>query len=108
MPNGVLKDAFYMKGFDPVLAKRDDGYNAIRDHFEKIQESDAILVCNFTKNGIENYIGANTSLEMGYAHGLGKPIYVMNPLPNYKYINDEILSFGAKILNGELSNIAYC
>ena len=30
----------------------------------KICEADALLVCNFTKKGIENYIGANTFLEM--------------------------------------------
>ena len=105
LPNGILTDAIHQPGFDPVAAKRDNGYDAIREHFNKIKNSDAVLVCNFTKNDIENYIGANTFLEMGFAYYIDKPIFTFNPLPDYKYINDEILSFGVKVLNGDLSKI---
>ena len=55
-----------------------------------IQKSDAILVLNLTKNGIENYIGGNTFLEMGFAHVLEKKIFVYNKLPDVGY-KDEIL-----------------
>lgn len=106
LPNGILTDAIHKPDFDPVAAKLDNGYDAIREHFEKIKESDAILVCNFTKNDIENYIGANTFLEMGFAYYHDKPIFTLNPLPDYKYINDEILSFGVKNLNGDLNNVS--
>ena len=74
-------------------------------HFAKIRESDAILVCNFTKKGIENYIGANTFLEMGYAYSLGLPIYTLNPLPDMPYINDELKAFNTISLAGDLSKI---
>lgn len=30
--------------------------------------SDAILVLNYDKKGIKNYIGGNTLMEMGFAH----------------------------------------
>lgn len=106
LPNGVLIDAIHKPDFDPIKAKLDNGYDAIRAHFDKIKNSDAILVCNFTKNDIENYIGANTFLEMGFAYYLGKPIFTVNQLPNYKYINDEILSFGVKVLDGDLTKIS--
>ena len=106
LPNGILIDANRKKDFDPVSAKRNNGYDAIRDHFKKVKESDAVLVCNFTKNDIENYIGANTFLEMGYAYNIGKPIFALNPLPNYKYINDEILNFDVIVLNGDLKKLA--
>ena len=107
LPNGVLVDAIHKPDFNPVAAKHDNGYDAIREHFDKIKKADAILVCNYTKNDVENYIGANTFLEMGFAYYLGKPIFVLNPLPDYKYVNDELLSFGVKNINGDLSMIKY-
>ena len=105
LPNGVLIDEIYKPDFDQVAAKHDNGYDAIRDHFNKIKDSDAVLVCNFTKNGVENYIGANTFLEMGFAYYVGKPIFTINPLPNYDYINDEIRSFNVKNLDNDLAKI---
>ena len=105
LPNGVLVDAIHKPDFDPVAAKHDNGYDAMREHFDKIKKADVILVCNYTKNDVENYIGANTFLEMGFAYYLGKPIFVLNPLPDYKYVNDELLSFGVNLINGDLSRI---
>ena len=105
LPNGVIIDAIHKPDFDSVEAKRGNGYDFVREHFKKIEESDAMLVCNFTKNGIDNYIGANTFLEMGFAYYIKKPIYALNPLPDYKYINDELLNFDVKVINGDLSEI---
>ena len=105
LPNGVIIDAIHKPDFDSVEAKRGNGYDFVREHFKKIEESDAMLVCNFTKNGIDNYIGANTFLEMGFAYYVKKPIYALNPLPDYKYINDELLNFDVKVINGDLSEI---
>ncbi len=42
------------------------------DHFYKIQMSDVVFVYN--KGG---YSGVSTTLEMGYAVALGKPIYAL-------------------------------
>ena len=105
LPNGVIVDAIHKPDFDPVEAKRGNGYDFVREHFKKIEESDAMLVCNFTKNGIDNYVGANTFLEMGFAYYVKKPIYALNPLPDYKYINDELLNFDVMVINGDLSEI---
>ncbi len=102
LPNGVMIDAIHKPNFDPVAAKHDNGYDAIREHFKKIKDSDAVLVCNYAKNDVENYIGANTFLEMGFAYYINKPIFALNPLPDYKYVNDELLSFGVKNINGDL------
>lgn len=77
----------------------------VSEHLDKIGSSDAILVVNVTKKEIQNYIGANTFLEMGYAYYLKKKIYALNPLPNQKYIIDELLTFNPIILNGKLENI---
>ncbi len=79
--------------------------NLAKTHFDKIDSSDAILVLNYTKKEIENYIGASTFLEMAFAHYRGKKIFVLNPLPNQKYIDDELQSLGSVILGGDLSRI---
>lgn len=77
----------------------------VETHLDKITNSDAILVCNYTKGENENYIGANTFLEMGYAKYKGKKIFLLNPLPQQPYIADEVESFEAIVLNGDMSLI---
>lgn len=90
-------------GAKRVEAKKEQ--NLIATHMNKIEKSDAILVANYTKGDIENYIGANTFIEMAFAHYKGKKIFILNPLPNQKYIDDELLSFDGIILNGNLNSI---
>jgi len=82
------------------------GLRLVEKHLDKINESDAILVANYTKGDAENYIGANSFLEMGYAKYKGKKIFLLNPLPNQKYIGDELVSFEPIILHGDLDKIA--
>lgn len=84
-----------------VMIRRDGlkrEFDAIKVHFNKIKEADAILVCNYDKNGIQNYIGANTFLEMGFAHCLGKKIYLVSPLPDMPYTNDELAAFDVEVI----------
>jgi hypothetical protein len=78
---------------------------AITTHFRKIDASDCILVTNYEKKGIENYIGGNTFLEMGYAYGTGKRIFVFNELPKTSIYKEELLGMQPSILNGEISKI---
>lgn len=51
-------------------------------HITKIKNSDAVLIANYTKHDIENYIGANSFLEMGFAYLLKKKIFILNNIPN--------------------------
>ena len=78
--------------------------NAIKEHFEKIKQSDAILVCNFDKKEIKNYIGGNSFLEIGFAYILGKKIFLLNPIPKMPY-EAEIIGMNPIILNGDFKNI---
>jgi len=80
-------------------------FKFIGEHLDKIEQSDAILVVNITKKEAENYIGANTFLEMGFAYYRKKKIYLLNPLPDQSYIIDELLTFDPIILNGKLNAI---
>ncbi|MEA3463747.1 MAG: hypothetical protein U9R14_01585 [Patescibacteria group bacterium] len=80
-------------------------YNSIRAYYEIIKKSDAILVVNFDKNNVKNYIGGAVLLEMGFAHILNKKIFLFNPLPeNCPYL-DEIKAMYDKIINGDLTKI---
>lgn len=76
----------------------------IRDYYNEIKNSDAVLVCNLDKNGIESYIGGNTFLEMGFAHVLDKKIYLLNPIPEISY-KDEILAMQPIVTRGDISLI---
>jgi len=80
-------------------------YDLIRGYFKEIEKGDAILVVNETVNGIENYIGGNSFLEMGFAHVLNKKIYLLNDIPEIGY-KDEIIAMQPIVLNGDLSKIS--
>ena len=84
-------------------SKSKDAY--IKEHMKKISNADAILVVNKTKNGIKNYIGANTFLEMGFAFLKEKKIYTLNKLPNQKYIKDELSAFKPIVLGNNFEII---
>jgi len=43
-------------------------HNFIKWWHDCIKSGDAILVCNFDKNGIPNYVGGNILMEIGFAH----------------------------------------
>lgn len=87
-----------------VKAKQNLGL--ISEHMRKIESSNAIIVTNFTKGEIENYIGANSFLEIGFAHYKGKKIYLLNPVPDQPYLKDELQAVDPIVLNGDLLRIS--
>ena len=58
---------------EAAVAKRRfiDGY------LEEIRESDALLIANYAKNGIEGYIGANSLMEAAFGYALGLPVVLL-------------------------------
>jgi diphthamide synthase subunit DPH2 len=86
------------------IVKRAKKYDVIRYYFEKIKEADAILVLNYDKKGIKNYIGGNVFLEMGFAYVLNKKIFLLNPIPEISY-QSEIKTMEPVILYGDLGKI---
>jgi len=78
--------------------------DSIRAYWEIIKGSDAILVLNLTKNGAKNYIGPNVFLEIGFAHVLGKPIFLYNDIPEGQF-RAEVLSMRPVVINKNLSKI---
>ncbi len=81
-------------------------YNLVRKHFEEVAKGDVILVLNYDRdNDNKNYIGGNTFAEMAIAFYLKKPIYLLNPVPEYVTYAEEIKSMDPIILNGDLEKI---
>ena len=79
--------------------------SAIRDHYEKIEWADSILVINNEKRGIKGYIGGNTLIEIGVAFYLKKPIYILNQVSSELSYKQEIMGMKAVFLNGDLTKI---
>ncbi len=73
----------------------------INEHWKKILKSDCILVANYEKKEISGYVGGNTFLEMGFAFVTGKPIFMLNPIPDMSYTS-EMEGMQPVILNNKL------
>lgn len=78
---------------------------AITAHFRKIDQSDCILITNYEKKDTSDYIGGNTFLEIGYAYGNNKKIFILNNFPKQSAFKEEILGMQPVILNGDLNKI---
>lgn len=76
----------------------------IKHSLDVIQDNDAVLVLNFKKDDLENYIGGATFLEMYDAFRLQKKIYLYNDIPQ-GILRDEIEGFSPIILEGDVSKI---
>lgn len=109
-------DAFVTSLAEPFVGKTDEekekiklhqknNQDAIREFWRLMQGADAVLVANFDKNGIKNYIGGNTLMEIGFAHVLNQKIYLLNPVPDIPYYKTEIEAMKPIILNGDLEKI---
>jgi len=83
--------------------KRKYGY--IKWWYDSIKNSDGILVLNYDKNGIKNYIGGNTLIEIGFAHVNNKKVFLLNPIPKEAPYIDEIKAMVDVVLNRDLSKI---
>ena len=79
-------------------------HDLIRKYYNLIQEGEVILVLNIERKNIPGYIGGNSFLEMGFAHILNKPIYLLNPIPDMIY-TDELQAMKPMIINGDYSKI---
>ncbi len=79
--------------------------NLIRDHFNKIEQSDALYVANYDKNGINGYIGGSAFLEMGKAFDKGVPIFLMNEIPRNISYREEILALMPVVIGEDFDSL---
>ena len=94
----------YERANDHERAELKRDKDLIRTHYEKIKRSDAILVLNEDLPDRASYIGGNSFLEMGFAHVLDIPIYLMQDVPESQY-RSEMLAMDPVVIDGDLSKI---
>ena len=110
-------NAFLTNLAEPFIGKTDEekeqikihqknDKDAIREFWKLMQGADAILVANFDKHGIKNYIGGNTLMEIGFAHVLSQKVFLLNPIPDIPYYKTEIEAVKPTILDGDLTKIS--
>ena len=103
-------DAFVTKLATPLIGKSDEekekiklhqknNLDAIKEFWKMMQGADAVLVMNFDKHGIQNYIGGNTLMEIGFAHVLDQKIFLLNPTPEIPYYKSEIEAMKPVVIN---------
>ena len=83
--------------------KRENNY--LHEHYKNILDSDAVLIVNSEKRGIENYIGGNVLMEMGQAYVNHKKIFFLNDMPSGLPYMDEIEAMDPICLQGDLTKI---
>jgi hypothetical protein len=88
-----------------IKIRQKNNDDAIREFWRMMQGSGAVLVANFDKKGIKNYIGGNTFLEIGFAHVLNQKIFLLNPVPDIPFYDTEISAMNPIIIYGDLTKI---
>lgn len=74
-------------------------------HFAKVREGDATLVLNYTKNGVDGYVGGAVLMEMLVAYQHKKPIYLLHPVSDACGLKEEVLGLRPVLLDGDLSRL---
>lgn len=106
IPSGAYdksKNEFYAGSEEEKITFKVEN-DLIREHFRNIDQSEAILVLNYEKKGIQGYVGGNTFLEMGHAFSQGIKIYMLFAIPQMDYIV-EMESMQPIVLDGDLLKI---
>lgn len=121
-----ISDELRKRGHEPIMSKYLDDYlgektdeerekikiahyknpEAIREFWQPMRDgADAILVLNYDRHGIKNYIGGSVFLEMGFAHVLNLKIFVMNPVPDMPFYGTELASLKPIVIHEDLDKI---
>ena len=79
--------------------------DASKEFWKRMDDVDAILILNYDRKGIENYIGGNAFLDLGYAHHIDIKKFLLNPIPNIDLYRTEIEAMNPIILHGDLTLI---
>ena len=109
MPSGSkphLKDSSFVDSLEKNLEfciKE----NIMKSNFDLVAESDAILVVNKNRNGLDGYIGISALMEMAVAHHLNKKIFLLNKVPHFDKVRwaHEVAIMQTTVINGDLKKI---
>ncbi len=83
-------------------------HDIMRRNFQQVANSDAVLVLNYKRNGVQGYIGISALLEMGVAHFLRKKIFLIQETPNFTDARwaHEVAIMQPIIIKGDLRKIS--
>lgn len=97
MGYNVLLPVECMQGIDKIIASR--------AHLDRVinPKNEIILIINETKNGIENYIGPNSFVEIAFGFYYQKKVFLLNDI--YEPYQDELTGWRVIPLKGTLSEI---
>lgn len=73
-------------------------------HLDIIKHSDAVLIANLPKRGIEGYVGPNTLMEVAFAHALGVPVIFLND-PSAQGSGLECIAIASGFLSGDATGV---
>lgn len=102
LAKGEMPELMHQINTEHAKVKKEHDF--IRWYYNSIVNSDAILVLNFDKNGIKNYIGGNTLMEIVFAHIHHKKIFLLNPVPEISY-KDDTLAIYTFVLDKDFNKI---
>lgn len=81
--------------------------DVMRKCFYMVSESDAIVVINYPRKGIDGYMGTSTLMEAALAYYLKKKIFLMHDIPSWDQVRwaHEIRIMQPVILHGDLGKV---
>ncbi|MFC1698271.1 hypothetical protein ACFL1H_08100 [Nanoarchaeota archaeon] len=114
-----IEEILINKGYEVLKPSTDDShllnneedsdqkikYDLIRQHFNKINSSNAIYVYNDDKNGLDGYIGGNTFLEMGKAYDVEIPILLYKQYSNKLPYSEELRALQPIVIGEDWDSI---
>ena len=104
-----ISEKFKSMGFETVIPQEFihdvPKKEASLKHFSEIEKDDvsALLIINENKNGISNYIGANSFAELAFGFYKGKKIYLLNDI--YEPYSEELIAWEVIPLHGDLKKL---
>ena len=109
IPLGVephLSDGTFVDNLEDNLAFCIE-HNVMRRNFQQVAESDAVVVLNYKRNGVEGYIGISALMEMAIAHFLKKKIFLMRATPKMSHARwaHEVAIMQPTVINDDLKKI---
>lgn len=90
---------------EQIKLKQKFSENAIESFWNSMKNSDALLILNYDKNGVKNYIGGNSFMDITLAYYLKQKIYLLNPIPDNPIYKTELQAIKPTILNADLNLI---
>lgn len=106
VPSGIKDLSGYKEAGSTIKAtKRKIENDYIRSHYKCIKQSEGVLILNYDKNDIKNYIGGNSLMEMGFAFSLNRDIFLLYKSPNISY-KSEIDAMQPVVIDEKIDKIS--